>query len=770
MKNRLTFSNVIGILLENKKKTYQQHQLVRNLFSVCLHDSEDFELTDADASKYSYWCSGARPIPMEIIRTYEDDNNFDFMKDDFRDKIISNLINESQARSQLEELINDSRDVIGDKKADEMLEVPTLEGFFAEVVRYAILNDHTHGTLYSPDLSDKLLSAKVPTATKTFLGRKEELKEASSLLQEHSLLFVTGIAGIGKSEFSKAYASKNIKKYNNILFFHYEGSLKKCIASLSFSDDTAEMTEEELFKTHYQTLQKLRSDSLIILDNFNVLPKDDAFFKEFIRNDFQIIVTTRCRVTTFQILEIKELDREKELTTLFYQHCPSSKSEPETTADIIVELKGHTLAVCLAALSLSSSGMEPEELLLELKTCGLNIRSRETVELYKDEEFSEALMIEHLRKLLQLNHLTSEQIDILRNLSLLPVSGVLKNAFKKWLNLANLNDVNHLIRYGFVIDDEENKKISLHPLIQDVAVLETIPSVLSCKTMIDSLHLICLAHGLEVRRPENVIQALISIVDRVVVDEATTYLLFLQDMFPYLDKYLVMDYLPKLTDRIAYVMENYQLHSPCDRALLLDYKAELFFIRKDYGNALKKRLKALELLKSLNSPDVDSKTASLISNLHNNISNVYLFLKNGKEASEHLKIALEIRKEYGIFESHDTLQQLMNLTNMLILAKEFVQASEVLSFYEMLVLEHEGDNTFDYAICQLGKGIIALSQNNPEKAELCLLEAEQKITIIMGTDNDYTKTCYRYLHNLYSRWHKKEKSLEYREKLLLGKY
>ena len=117
----------------------------------------------------------------------------------------------------------------------------------------------------------------------------------------------------------------------------------------------------------------------------------------------------------------------------------------------------------------------------------------------------------------------------MRNLSLLPVSGVLKNAFKKWLNLANLNDVNHLIRYGFVIDDEENKKISLHPLIQDVAVLETIPSVLSCKTMIDSLHLICLAHGLEVRRPENVFQALISIVDRVVVDEATTYLLFLQE-------------------------------------------------------------------------------------------------------------------------------------------------------------------------------------------------------------------------------------------------
>lgn len=33
------------------------------------------------------------------------------------------------------------------------------------------------------------------------------------------------------------------------------------------------------------------------------------------------------------------------------------------------------------------------------------------------------------------------------------------------------------------MEDEENKKISLHPLIQDMAVIETMPSVLSCKTL-----------------------------------------------------------------------------------------------------------------------------------------------------------------------------------------------------------------------------------------------------------------------------------------------
>lgn len=39
MRNRLTFANVIGVLLENKKKTYPQHQLVRSLFSAYLDDT-----------------------------------------------------------------------------------------------------------------------------------------------------------------------------------------------------------------------------------------------------------------------------------------------------------------------------------------------------------------------------------------------------------------------------------------------------------------------------------------------------------------------------------------------------------------------------------------------------------------------------------------------------------------------------------------------------------------------------------------------------------
>ncbi len=768
MRNRLTFANTISILLENKKKTYQQHQLVRSLFSAYLNDElSSGEIYAEDNTMYSRWCTGARPIPMEILHIYED-NNFEVMEEDFRCKIIPNLINESQARSQIEELINDSRNIIGNKTADEMLALTDNAAFFVAAIRYAILSDHEHSGLFSPDLSDTIQNSRLPSIAEEFVGRKNELKECGKLLQERPTLFISGVAGIGKSEFAKYYADKNRKKYTNIIYLYYAGDLKKSIAGMGFDDDTSEMTEEMLFDKHYKILKKLHHDSLIILDNFNILPKDDSFFREFAQNDFQLLITTRCRPTQYPIMELKELDTDTELPELFYRLCPSAKKDALATKQIIQTVHSHTLTVVLSALSLSASGMEAEELLYELQTCGLSIASGEAVELYKDGDYTDGLMAEHLKKLLQLGKLSDPCLDVLRNLSLLSASGVLKNAFKNWLKLPSLNDVNYLAKYGFIHDDKENRKISLHPLIREIVALETLPSVSNCHTLLDSLHCICLVHGLEVKRPQNVIDSLISITENILADIAENYLLFLQDMFPYLEKYLVTDYLPKLVERIEYVMKQ-DTHSYCDRALLLDYKAELFLIKNDYKNALKKRLKAVSILEPYHTEDADQRTANLLSNLYNNLSNTYLLMKKTKEAAEMLHTALTIRQEYvhlGLAESHDMLQQLMNLTNMLVLSKNTDMARQALSAYENLVLEHEGTQTLDNGVCQMMYGAIALSEGNAKEAELHLLSAENIISEVMGTDNDYAKTVYLYLNNLYSRWQKPEQALAYKNKYL----
>ena len=57
-------------------------------------------------------------------------------------------------------------------------------------------------------------------------------------------------------------------------------------------------------------------------------------------------------------------------------------------------------------------------------------------------------------------------------------------------------------------------------------------------------------------------------------------------------------------------------------------------------------------------------------------------------------------------------------------------------------------------------------KGTPESAEVNLLAAESIIGNAVGTDNDYMKTTYRYLNNLYARWKKPEKAIEYRDKFL----
>ena len=120
----------------------------------------------------------------------------------------------------------------------------------------------------------------------------------------------------------------------------------------------------------------------------------------------------------------------------------------------------------------------------------------------------------------------------------------------------------------------------------------------------------------------------------------------------------------------------------------------------------------------------------------------------------------------GLTESHDFLRQMMNLINMLLLAKDVDNAKIVLEQYETLVLKHLSDTSLDYGICKLSRGIIDMMEGKPEPAEMNLLGAESIIGNAMGIDNDYMKTTYRYLNNLYTRWKNPEKAIVYRDKFL----
>jgi len=122
------------------------------------------------------------------------------------------------------------------------------------------------------------------------------------------------------------------------------------------------------------------------------------------------------------------------------------------------------------------------------------------------------------------------------NMCFLPSTGISARIFAKWLELPTLNEINDLIETGFV-QTTTRRTLSLHPMIQEITLSETKPSVSSCHTLLDSLQHICLMHGMEVDYYKKLFQTIGNILDLIEKDDMPKYLLFLENAFPYMDNY-----------------------------------------------------------------------------------------------------------------------------------------------------------------------------------------------------------------------------------------
>ena len=175
-----------------------------------------------------------------------------------------------------------------------------------------------------------------------FIGRDKELEELYTMLEENRHVFLCGIAGIGKSELAKAYAKHYKKHYTNILYVEYTGDLHQDITDMDFIDDPPEISEQERFQRHNRFLRSLKSDTLLIIDNFNVTATQDSFLSVVLKYRCQILFTTRSNLNeycTFQLKEIKDINILFQLTSAFYSEADKYRS---TIEKIIETVHYHT--------------------------------------------------------------------------------------------------------------------------------------------------------------------------------------------------------------------------------------------------------------------------------------------------------------------------------------------------------------------------------------------------------------------------------------------
>lgn len=421
----------------------------------------------------------------------------------------------------------------------------------------------------------------VPKPCEPFLGREKELAQLDDLLEEKKHVFLHGLPGYGKSELAKAYAHhpQFRQKYNAVVYIPYSGSLKVDIANLLFMGENrpsgsstvnlsaiitppknANTQVDYEFETHMRYLRGLSEKYLIIIDNFDALPyaiaqsperpeeetvpfQNDPQISNVLQLPCRLLFCTRCNPGFWEpayasrCLELKALETKTltQLVTHFFPQAPSYKKE---VSGMIRALEGNTLLIKLAAILFHTSAMEPAQILQKLEEENLAMGVSDSIGAEIKGNYRRDSFAVHARALFRLYLLSESHQDVLRNMALMPLSGVGFRRFCSWLKLENADSINDLLSMGLLSKDQKGK-IFLHPLIQQAAKEETRPSVENCRVLLDSFSQICLEYiGINKTKIPDELNAICSITTQIREEgsreSAEKYAIFLENAIPYL--------------------------------------------------------------------------------------------------------------------------------------------------------------------------------------------------------------------------------------------
>lgn len=327
---RVDFSTVISIIIKNcrenmhiskdRERAFTQTDLITGIFSE-YYDSCDDKIFES--SSISRWIKGSRPVPADLINFYRD-NGCESIGYDFQDNCVDVVYDLNNLCNELVTLVSNDYFLSEEKKSEILTEIDTTDEsevcrfignvIFAAIDRPFIPADKTMLPTSEITVSECIFGAEVPAPCRYFCGRDTELDELHTALQEYSKVFIKGFAGIGKSEFVKAYAKKFKKEYRNILYFNYHVSLKEMITDMDFAVDSLSNDEHTRFTKHIRFLKSLRSDSLIVIDNFNTA--NDSFLSTLINYGCKIIFTTRSNIDCGYIFSLDVIKNSEDLYQL----------------------------------------------------------------------------------------------------------------------------------------------------------------------------------------------------------------------------------------------------------------------------------------------------------------------------------------------------------------------------------------------------------------------------------------------------------------------
>lgn len=720
---RCDFSSIITTVRKyiGDDRGMNQIDLLYELFEGFLEEesSQDF---DFDNGLVCRWFNGQARISPRISGYYLHTDNRNRLADDIETNILPLMCDSAMAIQEIYKILIQDGTISDQKKEQLTQDYPchTSEeqaAFLASVLCFGMERTFVKrnaatkkllaaGTL-SPVISDFVYNGEVPKACAHFCGRNQELSTLHELISEKRIIFLQGIAGIGKSELAKAYARAYRKDYTNILYLTYSGDLRQDIIDLDFVDDLPEDTEEDRFRKHNRFLLSLKEDTLLIIDNFNTTAGKDAFFSVLLKYRCRILFTTRSRFDNYASFNLGEISDPDALLSLMGYFYSDAKRKQSILKQIIQTVHSHTLAVELSARLLETGILEPQELLARLQVEKSALGATDTIDIVKDGQSRKATYYEHIHTLFSLYRLSEEELDIMRGLIFVPVSGDSGRLYANWMKLSDMNRINDLIEKGFV-QTQSGRQISLHPMIQEVAIDETRPSVNNSAVLLDSLQTICLLHGHDVTWYKPLFLTIENIIREIADDNTPAYLSFLEDVFPYMEKYHYTAGMELIIGKLSGLLTDETVGRSTDRAVLLDYRAAC---EEKTEKAIKLEKEAIALI-----PEISEENAHLVSNLYSNLGGLYK--KAGKRdlAQQAMEQGLRILKQYDLLYYHDSIAQTANYAVLLTEMGQPEKGLSALKKLSRMIRDLNSDQTMDYATVQEAIGGICLATGDIRQA------------------------------------------------------
>ena len=333
------------------------------------------------------------------------------------------------------------------------------------------------------DKEKHVLSAKLNFAQDKILGRENELKRISMLVNEgHKPIVIWGEGGIGKTELALAFC-KGLDA-SKCHFVRYHSSIKDTIAGLVFSNTPEthkELSVEKKFEKHIEWLKEYDDTHLLILDNFD---DDSKTLAELLAEHdlaricqlrFKLIITTRNKpqFPMSNAIHLESLPETEllELIKRYYQRREADGTTDDELRALIRALDGHTLCCELAAKTLQAShNLKPKDVLVSLHGND-NEESLAIVDTEKDRRGYSGRITDHIKNLYTISSLTSEEIETMRLMLLTSPDGIDHSL------LLNINfgiqqaPLQALIKKGWLSKAQNTDLITIHPVVRSFCML-----------------------------------------------------------------------------------------------------------------------------------------------------------------------------------------------------------------------------------------------------------------------------------------------------------